>query len=238
MSVEQIQRRKLFQEVLDRLLQRIRSGEWAPGDQLPSERDLMAFYGVGRPAVREALQALASSGIVAIAHGERARVVVPTAQLLIAQVAGGAQHLLRSQPDMLAHLKETRVFLETGLARMAAERATDADVARLRLRLDEHRAAMVELDQFLPRDMAFHREIALISGNPIFPAIVEALFHWASEYYQTIVRAPGVESLTLAEHQRIVEAIAARDPDAAAQAMQEHLTRANALYRRAAPPTD
>lgn len=238
MSVEQIQRRKLFQEVLDRLLQRIRSGEWAPGDQLPSERDLMAFYGVGRPAVREALQALASSGIVAIAHGERARVVVPTAQLLIAQVAGGAQHLLRSQPDMLAHLKEARVFLETGLARMAAERATDTDVARLRLRLDEHRAAMVELDQFLPRDRAFHREIALISGNPIFPAIVEALFHWASEYYQTIVRAPGVESLTLAEHQRIVEAIAARDPEAAAQAMHEHLTRANALYRRAALPTD
>lgn len=236
MSVEQIQRRKLFQEVLERLQQRIRSGELAPGDQLPSERDLMAFYGVGRPAIREALQALANSGIVEIAHGERARVVVPTAQLLIAQVAGGAQHLLRSQPDMLAHLKEARVFLETGLARLAAERATDADVARLRLRLDEHRAAMVELDQFLPRDMAFHREIALISGNPIFPAIVEALFNWASEYYRTIVRAPGVESLTLAEHQRIVEAIAARDPDAAAQAMHEHLSRANALYLSVAEP--
>jgi DNA-binding FadR family transcriptional regulator len=236
MSVEQIQRRKLFQEVLDRLLQRIRSGELAPGDQLPSERDLMAFYGVGRPAVREALQALANSGIVEIAHGERARVVVPTAQLLIAQVAGGAQHLLRSQPDMLAHLKEARVFLETGLARLAAERATADDVARLRRRLDEHRAAMVELDQFLLRDMAFHREIALISGNPIFPAIVEALFHWASEYYQTIVRAPGVESLTLAEHQRIVEAIAAHDADGAAQAMREHLTRANALYGRVAAP--
>ena len=236
MTVEQIQRRKLFQEVLDRLLQRIRSGELAPGDQLPSERDLMAFYGVGRPAVREALQALASSGIVEIAHGERARVVVPTAQLLIAQVAGGAQHLLRSQPDMLAHLKEARVFLETGLARLAAERATAADVVRLRQRLDEHRAAMVELDQFLLRDMAFHREIALISGNPIYPAIVEALFHWASEYYQTIVRAPGVESLTLAEHQRIVETIAAHDADGAALAMREHLTRANALYERVATP--
>lgn len=236
MSVEQIQRRKLFQEVLDRLQQRIRSGEWAPGDQLPSERDLMAFYGVGRPAVREALQELARSGIVEIAHGERARVVVPTAQLLIGQVAGGAQHLLRSQPDMLAHLKEARLFLETGLARMAAERATDADVARLRQRLAEHGEAVVELDQFLPRDMAFHREIALISGNPIFPAIVEGLFNWASEYYQTIVRAPGVEPLTLAEHQRIVDAIAAHDADGAALAMHEHLTRANALYLRVAAP--
>ena len=109
-------------------------------------------------------------------------------------------------------------------------------MARLRQRLAEHGDAMVELDQFLPRDMAFHREIALISGNPIFPAIVEGLFNWASEYYQTIVRAPGVEPLTLAEHQRIVEAIAAHDADGAALAMHEHLTRANALYLRVAAP--
>ena len=137
---------------------------------------------------------------------------------------------------MLVYLKEARLFLETGLARMAAERATDADVARLRQRLAEHGDAMLELDQFLPCDMAFHREIALISGNPIFPAIVEGLFNWASEYYQTIVRAPGVASLTLAEHQRIVEAIAAHDADGAALAMHDHLTRANALYLSVATP--
>jgi DNA-binding FadR family transcriptional regulator len=158
---------------------------------------------------------------------------VPTAQLLIGQIAGGARHLLHSQPDMLEHLKDARVFLETGMARTAAERATVDDIARLRQRLDEHRAARVELAQFIPRDMAFHREIAQIGGNPIYPAIVEALFHWASEYYQSIVRAPGAEDLTLAEHERIVEAIAARDPDAAAQAMRDHLTRASALYRQA-----
>jgi len=236
MTVEQIQRRKLYQEVLDRLQQRIRSGELAPGDQLPSERDLMEFYGVGRPAVREALQELARSGIVEIAHGERARVVIPTAQLLMGQIAVGAQHLLRTQPNMLAHMKEARVFLETGLARLAAERANADDVARLRQRLDEHRDALAEMDQFLARDMAFHREIATLSGNPIFPTLVEALFNWASEYYQSIVRAPGVEDLTLAEHQRIVEAIAAHDGDAAAQAMHDHLTRANALYRNIAAP--
>jgi DNA-binding FadR family transcriptional regulator len=232
MTNEPIQRRKLYQEVLDRLLLRIRSGEFAPGRPLPSERELMVFYGVGRPAVREALQQLAHSGIVEIAHGERARVVMPTAEMLIAQIAGGAQHLLRMQPDHLDHLLAARVFLETGLARIAAERATPADVARLALRLAEHQDALLALDQFLHRDMLFHREIALISGNPIFPAIVEALFNWASVYHQAIVRAPGVEDLTLAEHRRIVEAIAAHDADAAAQSMREHLTRANAMYQR------
>jgi DNA-binding FadR family transcriptional regulator len=236
MTIEHIQRRKIYHEVLDRLLLRIRAGEWGPGDQLPSERDLMEAYGVGRPAVREAMQAMERSGIVEILHGERARVVVPTADLLIEQIAGGAQHLLRMQPDMLGHMKDARLFLETGLCRRAAERATPADIARLRLRLDEHCAALVEIELFVQSDMMFHREIAIIAGNPIFPAIVEALFSWASEYYQTIVRAPGAEQITLDEHLRIFEAIAANDPDAATQAMHDHLTRANVLYQTATQP--
>lgn len=232
MSTEQIQRRKLYQEVLARLQERIRSGEIAPGEQLPSERDLMEFYGVGRPAVREALQALERSGIVEIAHGERARVVVPTAERLIEQIASGAKHLLQTQPGTLEHLKQAREFLEAGLARIAAERATTADVDRLRQRLHEHRAAKKQPDRFMACDMAFHRELAAISGNPIFPAIVEALFQWASDYYQPMVRAPGAEDLTLAEHARLIDAIAARDPDAAERAVREHLTRANELYRQ------
>jgi GntR family transcriptional regulator, sialic acid-inducible nan operon repressor len=230
--MEPIQRRKLYQEVLERLQHRIKTGELAPGDHLPSERDLMEFYGVGRPAVREALQDMARSGIVEITHGERARVAVPSARLLMDQMAGGAQHLLRIQPDMLGHLKEARVFLETGMARLAAERATPEDVQRLRERVDEHRLALEQQDEFLARDKAFHREIATISGNPIYPTMVEALFNWASEYYQSIVRAPGLEALTLSEHERILEAIAAHDAPAAEQAMRDHLTRANELYRR------
>ncbi|MEK8052867.1 transcriptional regulator NanR [Ideonella sp. DXS22W] len=232
-----IQRRKIYQEVLDRLMARIRSGAIPPGAQLPSERELMEEYGVGRPAVREALQALERSGIVEIAHGERARVVVPTAERLVAQIAGGAMHLLRSQPGSLEHLKDARLFLETGMARLAAARATEEQVARLRLSIAQHRASMVNLEQFIERDMAFHREIAGISGNPIFPAIVEALFRWAGEYYQQMVRAPGAEDLTLAEHERIVEAIAAHDPDAAAAAMHAHLSRANTLYQQLSPQT-
>lgn len=114
---------------------------------------------------------------------------------------------------MLTHLKEARVFLEMSTARMAAERATEEDIARLQLSVARHRASMVNLEEFIERDMAFHREIALISGNPIFPSIVESLFRWAGEYYQPLVRAPGAEELTLSEHQRIVDAIAKHDGD-------------------------
>jgi len=227
-----IQKRKISQEVLDRLMRRIESGEIRPGDQLPPERELMELYGVGRPAIREALQAMERSGIVEISHGERARVVVPTAQDLIAQVASGARHLLQVQPDMLEHLKEARVFLEAGTARMAAERATPDDVALLRLRIEEQRAAMPPNEGFLARDMAFHREIARIGGNPIFPAVVEALFQWAGAYYQPMVRAPGAELLTLEEHTRLVDAIEAHDATAAETAVRAHLTRSNELYNR------
>ena len=229
---EIIPRRKLYHEVLDRLMERIRSGAIPLGGHLPSERELMEMYGVGRPAVREALQTMERSGIVEIAHGERARVVVPTAEQLIGQIAGGAMHLLRTQPDMLQHLKEARIFLETGTARMAAERATDEQIARLQLRIVQHRASMVNLEEFIDRDMEFHCEIAAIGGNPIYPAIVESMFRWAREYYQTLVRAPGAEELTLSEHQRIIDAIARHDGDAAAEAMHSHLNRANELYHR------
>lgn len=232
MTPDPIHRRKLYRDVLDRLQQRISGGEIEPGQHLPSERELMEQYAVGRPAVREALQELARSGIVEIRHGERARVVVPTAELLMQQVGGGARHLLQTQPDTLEHLKEARVFLEVGLVRIAARRATPVEVAKLQVRLEEQRAALRDVDQFLNRDMAFHREIATISGNPIFRSIVEAMFGWASTFYRNIVRAPGAEQLTLAEHQRIIDAIAANDQDAAAQAVQDHLLRANELYRR------
>ncbi len=233
MTSEPIQRRKLYQEVLDRLMQRIERAELKPGDQLPSERELMETYGVGRVAVREALQDLARSGIVEISHGERARVATPTASLLIDQIAEGARHLLRIQPETLEHVKEARVFLETGMVRLAAEKATDQDIKQLYLRHEEQRAALQNSELFMKHDMLLHREIARISCNPIFPAIVEALFGWASAYYQSIVHAPGAESLTLAEHQKIIEAIAAHDAESAAQAMRNHLNRADELYKTA-----
>lgn len=237
-TAQPIHKRKLYQDVVDRLMARIRAGELKPGDQLPPERELMTFYGVGRPAVREALQALERSGIVEISHGERARVVVPSAHQLIGQIGEGTRHLLQSQPDMLDHLKDARIFLEVGMARQAAERATPADVAALRARIEEHRASLPRLEEFLIRDMAFHREIARISGNPIFAAMIEAMFAWASDFYQRLVRAPGLELLTLDEHARLVDAIADHDPDAAEAAIRAHLLRSNALYHRAeaAPP--
>ena len=86
--------------------------------------------------------------------------------------------------------------------------------------------------------MSFHRQISAMSGNPIFPAIIEGMFRWLGEYYRSLVRAPGAEQLTLAEHERIIEALASRDSVRAEQAMRDHLTRANTMYQRLLRPVD
>lgn len=229
-ATEPIARRKLYQEVVERMLDWIKTGRYAPGDQLPSERQLMETFGVGRPAVREALLALQRMGMISIVHGERARVLAPTADTMLEQVSAIAQHMLASSPDALGHLREARVFFETGMVRIAAQRATADDVRRLEAILEEHRRAAPGTPAFLDRDMAFHRAIAEISGNPIFSSLSSAMFTWLSAFHADLIRAPGAERLTLEEHGRILAGIAAHDPEEAAAAMDAHLTRANALY--------
>ena len=130
-TTEKIVRRKLSDEVFDRLFTMIEGGEIGPDDKLPSERELMARFGVGRPAIREAMQALETMGLIAISHGERARVTQPNTFSVIAQIDHAARRLLATSPRSLDHLKEAREFFEVGMAREAALHATATDIARL-----------------------------------------------------------------------------------------------------------
>lgn len=226
---EAIQRRKLFQEVLERLKSRITSGEFPPGAVLPSERELMEQYGVGRPAVREAYQQLERWGMVSISHGERARVCVPSAEQLVGHLGASVQFLLQMEPHSIDHLREARVLMEAGIARLAAERADTASVLKLVACLEAHESA--DQAAFVAADIAFHRQIAVMSGNPIFPPLVEGILNWLAVHRHELVRAPGAETLTLGEHRKIYEMIAARKPKAAEQAMADHLYRVNIRYR-------
>lgn len=229
-AIDPIRRRKLSHEVLDRLLARIRDGEWTEGKHLPSERMLMESFAVGRPVIREALQALERMKLISIAHGERARVLPLNAQTVTAQVADIARHLLATSPQTMEQLKEARLFFEVGMVRIAAERATKADVAVLRAAVEAQRIASDPL--FLQRDMEFHRAIATISGNAIYVALSQAIFDWLGQFHVSLVRVHGAENVTVAEHLKICERIAAHDVEGAAAAMTAHLTRASKLYRR------
>lgn len=230
-----ILRRKLSDEISDRLLQAIESGRYPPGTQLPSERELMSTYGVGRPAVREALQALGSRGLIAISHGERARVVQPTAADVIQQIDSAARHLLSTSPQSLDHLKDAREFFEVGMAAEAARRARPEDIARLEAALEAHKEQIeTNTSSFVAADMAFHTTIATVTRNPVFEAVSRAMLQWLSQFHASLLHRKS-RDVTLAEHRDILDAIAAADPDAAANAMRSHLRRASPFY---ASPAD
>ena len=225
-----IRRRKLSEEVALRLEEMIRSGDYQPGDQLPSERDLMKRFGVGRPAVREALFSLQTMGLVAVSSGERARVTRPTPKLVIDSLAGAAR-LLLSQPDGIRHFQEARTFFEAGLVRYAAAHATDDDLRDLRQALEENRLALGNMKRFEQTDVAFHYVLAVIPRNPIFTAIHAAIAEWLTE--QRTITLSGRNAVALQAYQAhaaIYEAIAARDPERSERVLRAHLDQVAALY--------
>jgi len=230
MQTERIIRRKLSDEVQERLLRLISEGNLKPGDAMPSERELMERFGVGRPAIREAMQSLANMGLVSISHGERARVQELTAQSIIRQVDQSAQIMLSRSSDSLEHLKSARLFFERGMVREAAAKASAEDVARLRATVAEQRTLLGMTEAFMSADMRFHTQIAAISGNPIFVSVSEAMLGWLKAYHTELLMWSGKETHTLAEHAEIVDAIERRDADAAEAAMVRHLQRSSGLY--------
>lgn len=230
-----IPRRKLSRDVLERLLARINSGEYQPGQLLPSERVLMESFQVGRPAVREALQDLQRMGLILITHGEGARVIAPTARTMLDQIAGTARHILSQSPQSLEHLKEARLLFEMNMARLSAARATPDDIRALQQCIADQEAATDDFTGFLKADLAFHREIARTLGNPIFAAVSEAMLEWLAAYHVGLVRKVGREKQTISEHQQILDRIAAHDVEGAASAMLVHLTRARDLYMPVEP---
>ncbi len=230
LATDPIIRRKLSDEVFDRLKALITGGELQPGDAMPSERDLMEQFGVGRPAIREAMQQLSNMGLLTISHGERAKVRQPTAKSIFQQVDAVAHVMLSSSPTSLEHLKEARRFFERGMVREAAEKATPDDILRLRETLELQRANLGHADAFIGADMRLHTLIAGITRNPLFEAVSEAMLRWLKQYHTEMLIWTGKENLTLAEHEDIIDCVASGDPDAAEQSMIKHLDRSAALY--------
>ncbi|MGQ0485629.1 MAG: transcriptional regulator NanR [Hyphomicrobiales bacterium] len=224
-----LRRVKLYEQVSERLERRIRDQDIAPGEELPSERELMREFGVGRPAIREALFHLQKMGLVELKAGARAKVAAPDARAVVGSLAGSARYLL-SAPDGMRHFQEARTFFESGLARSAATSAGDADIAALRAALDANRESIGDISRFEQTDIAFHYAIATIPKNPIYTAMHQAIIEWLMEQRHITLSYPGQNRIAYDAHAAIFEAIAARDGERAAMVMREHLEQVARLY--------
>jgi len=230
---EKLVRQKLADQVLDRLLAMMERGELPPGSRLPGERALMARFGVGRPAVREALQSLANMGLIEIQHGERARVMRLEPSHVLRRMDAAVRHLLSCAPEMREALRQARLVFEEFLVREAARRAARQGVDLVRQALAAQQAARGDPANFVRADIRFHVAIASLVGNPLYAALSEAMLSWIFGFFPRLLRAPNVEDLTLKEHAAILRAIERRDPEAAARAMKRHLLRAHPRYHQA-----
>jgi GntR family transcriptional regulator, transcriptional repressor for pyruvate dehydrogenase complex len=211
----------------------IERGELRPGDRLPAERNLAVRLGVSRPSVRAGLRALSAMGVVQPRHGSGT--YIPDGPPVLGSEPLSFLAALHGFTGL--EMYEARRILEVGAAGLAAERASEEQLAKLADEMESLYAALQSPQVFLVHDINFHRSVAAASGNPIVASMMEMV---SALYYdrrrQTAERASERDLRDAAEaHRRIYEAIRARDAEGARRAMNEHLLQASAYQEQENP---
>jgi len=224
-----------YEEIAEHIELMVLSGETPAGTKLPSERDLMERFGVGRSTVREALFALKKRGLLAVNGGARARVTSPDPRLVLGEFNPVVRRMLAS-PDGVRHFQHARALLEVALAREAALRAAKDGIARISAALEANRGAIDDAALFTETDLEFHLAIARACGNPMFTGLHDAMLDWLADQ-RRVSRSAGAESETVyLEHKRVHDAIVRRDAAEAMSAMEDHLANVVRNYWRAQAP--
>src|SRR6266498_5656140 len=160
---------RVFQALVEDLKQRIRRGEWLPGERLPSITRLAKDLEVSTGSVREALRSLQSIGLVKIEHG---RGVFVTGLRTPTELAGYFHNV---SIGLIVALAETRRILEPELAALTAERATDEELAEIVWLAKQMEEEAQQGIDFVEPDVQFHRRIAQSARNPILYRMMESV---------------------------------------------------------------
>lgn len=206
--------------VRSRLLALIQQGRLPADGRLPTERKLVEGLGVGRRAVRVALESLDAEGLIWRRQGKGTFVGQPPdkAQVLAAELVGETS---------FTEIMAARLCIEPTLAAMAASRATPDDIQRMR-NLAQHVASAPDPDTIELWDGALHRLIARTAGNRTLLAAIAMIdeIRGNDRWRELRAKARSLERLRTSdrEHHAIIDRIAAGDAEAAAEAMRAHLT--------------
>jgi GntR family transcriptional regulator, transcriptional repressor for pyruvate dehydrogenase complex len=215
-----IERNSVAEQVAKRLLELVRTRNLKPGDMLPTERDLAAMLQVSRPSVREAVRGLQILGVLKARQGSGLFV----SSLEAADMLAPWQFLITLNEQNVDALYETRLLIDAGIARMAAERITDENIARLNQLIVVQRDLMNDPLGYRVSDHEFHRTIMEATGNPFLVNMSSSLYMLGMEYRRMASETPGVLKQSLADHKAIVAALKARNAEAAAEAAEAHIT--------------
>ncbi|CAA7623292.1 Transcriptional regulator [Candidatus Terasakiella magnetica] len=212
----------MSEQVADRLLARIASGEWGPGHRLPGERQLAEEMGVSRVSIRAAMQSLKTQGLLDAVQGGGTRVIASAAAM-----DPGLLDLVRVSRDNLHDLAEIRSIIEAWAAGRAAHNRTDADLAELGEIMAATEADIMRGQHKTENDIRFHLAIAKASQSGIYlqiVAIIRGILREMVEYHRYELFPTREDDLMiLRQHQAIFEGIKASDPTAAEEAMRAHL---------------
>jgi DNA-binding FadR family transcriptional regulator len=213
------------EQVEAQIREAILSGVFKRGDRLPSEAELASEFSVSRTTVREALRALASSGLISKMPGATGGSFVQVIDYrslgsLIADSIGNTLRLGSINYDEVA---QVRRLLEIPSAGLAAVNRTESDVELLDRIISQEKGLTVEDPEVPPLDISFHSAVAEASKNRVLASFVSAL-HSAIEPVLAVNLTPEIGQTTVRQHEAIVNAIVDENTEAATNAMEEHLS--------------
>lgn len=223
MRFQPIKPKKVSIQVSDQLRDAILSGDFAPGDKLPPERELAEMFEVSRPSVREAINILASAGLVMSYQGGGTVVLS-----LVDNTQGNSLgELIRNQQGRALEVIEVRKDMESSTAYYAAQRALPEDIIRMEEILESMEKNLSVQRSSEDLDANLHIVIARSSHNIVWLHLMQSLFDAMREFQRSVWRAVYLTSedhhLLFKHHSAIVASIRNKDADASRAAMMDHL---------------
>ena len=230
--IQPIGRRRLSDDVIGQLKTLLVDKNLKPGDKLPPERDLSGLFQVGRPSIREALRTLDILGFVDIRPGDGVYVRDPRGGSFLRNIQESLEILVQLEPKTLLEIFEVRMILETKTASMAAKFAGPKDLAFLQTVFGELEDRLTDPQSYSEKDWEFHKAVARCSQNNVLFHLINLCSALTKLTSQRFLEVPNITAVFHPDHRAIFQAIQNRSEKKAAQAMTEHLFRAQESIQR------
>jgi len=218
---QSVSNNRVSEEIAGQLKRAILAGKIKPGDKLPTERELVEQFRTSRVSVREAVRALEHLGLVRIQRGHGGGTYVTGTDHR--RVAESFWLRMQLSKGTLNHLTEARLLLEPGLCRLAAERATAQDLARLEAVVREQEDAVKTGKDTTSYDLKFHRILIDAARNPILGLTTVSVIDLLVNALQEARVGAGLTAHVVNFHRAIYNALCERDGGKAARLMADHV---------------